>query len=111
MCVNRYWNLKKEMAPGSEPPHIQEILRFLQPWSAAVSLCGAGAGGFAVLVLRTGVDVAMLEREISAWNSQSSESAPPLSMHMIRVDCEGIVRIERTHILDTVSHYLSSCFI
>ena len=54
-CVNEYWNLKKVMAgPGSgvDPPLVEGVIDKLmeQGMVAAASLCGAGGGGFLVVI-------------------------------------------------------------
>ena len=42
------------MAAGSEPDHIFRLLGKLRPLSSALSLCGAGAGGYALVMLKKG---------------------------------------------------------
>jgi hypothetical protein len=51
-ALGSYWRLKKDMAAGTEPPHIQRLFASLAPCAQAVSLCGAGGGGFAVVVVK-----------------------------------------------------------
>jgi hypothetical protein len=79
------------MAAGSEPPHIKTLLDRLRPLCVGLSLCGAGAGGFAVAVLKRGftqVDLSRLVQEINATSSVSAGDV--LSVHSVRIDDEGI---------------------
>jgi hypothetical protein len=43
------------MAAGSEPVYIQKLLHVMHPICCGLSLCGAGAGGFAVVFLKRGI--------------------------------------------------------
>lgn len=45
-CVDRYWELKKKMAPGCEPAAIRNLMQNLRPHVFGMSLAGAGGGGF-----------------------------------------------------------------
>ena len=51
-CLNRYWGIKKALAPGSEPEMVGRVLAALQPWVVGASLAGAGGGGFLAAILR-----------------------------------------------------------
>lgn len=44
--VNRYWLNKKALDPGSTNAHVESIIARLAPWTEAVTLSGAGGGGF-----------------------------------------------------------------
>ena len=44
--VNAYWLNKKALDPGSTNPSVEMIIARIAPWSDAVSLTGAGGGGF-----------------------------------------------------------------
>ena len=98
--LNEYWTLKKEMAAGSEPGHIRTILDELRPLSEALSLCGAGAGGFAVVILKRESSLKDLEDSIvringrvDAVDSGSGNNASlqdrKLSIHSVQVDSFG----------------------
>ena len=61
-CLNRYWEQKKIMAgadSGVEPPWVHNVLTNLLEAGivSAGSLCGAGGGGFMVMLLADGTDV------------------------------------------------------
>lgn len=44
--LNSYWSSKKALDPGSTNPFVESIIARIAPWTSAVSLCGAGGGGF-----------------------------------------------------------------
>lgn len=44
--MDRYWELKKKMAPGCEPAAIRNLMQNLRPHVFGMSLAGAGGGGF-----------------------------------------------------------------
>ena len=52
-AVNDYWLSKKALDPGSTNPLVELIIARMAPWIAAVSLCGAGGGGFMFVVARS----------------------------------------------------------
>lgn len=103
--LNEYWALKKEMAAGSEPAHIKTILDDLRPLSEAVSLCGAGAGGFAVVILKRTfflkdlqecierMNVRVVDGSGSGGSGTSSNSSllsdRKFSIHTVEVDSIG----------------------
>ncbi|XP_048253759.1 L-fucose kinase-like isoform X2 [Haliotis rufescens] len=45
-CANKYWEMKKRMAPGCETLVIQRIMEVLRPHSLGLCMAGAGGGGF-----------------------------------------------------------------
>jgi len=57
--LNEYWNHKKVMAGGEdsgvEPLHITELLQKASSLVDGATLCGAGGGGFIVLLLKDGI--------------------------------------------------------
>ena len=52
-AVNAYWLSKKALDPGSTNPHVESIIARMAPWTQAVSLCGAGGGGFMFVIARS----------------------------------------------------------
>ena len=44
--VNAYWLNKKALDPGSTNPSVEMIIARIAPWTDAVTLTGAGGGGF-----------------------------------------------------------------
>ena len=51
-CVNDYWEMKKAIDPGSTNQHIEEIIGKIRAHTSACSLCGAGGGGFMLIIAR-----------------------------------------------------------
>ena len=52
-AVNDYWLSKKALDPGSTNQLVEQIIARMAPWISAVSLCGAGGGGFMFVVARS----------------------------------------------------------
>lgn len=50
--LNSYWLNKKALDPGSTNPLVESIIARIAPWTSAVSLCGAGGGGFMFIIAR-----------------------------------------------------------
>lgn len=48
--IAEYWELKKALDPGTTNATIEAIMRQAQPYAAASLLCGAGGGGFMLLM-------------------------------------------------------------
>lgn len=48
-----YWIQKKALDPGSTNPEVESIIARIEPWVSAVSLCGAGGGGFLFAIARS----------------------------------------------------------
>lgn len=100
ITITRYWELKKEMAAGSEPFNIRIILDQLRPLCAGLALCGAGAGGFAAVVLTRDHTLADLQSCVESINgvllARNGASSDPtshddlLSAHTAEIDWHGI---------------------
>lgn len=88
--LNDYWALKKEMAAGSEPAYIKNIFRRIAPITEGVSLCGAGAGGYAVVILKGTSSLSELQSYVNDINSEIDASQDSLTIHKVRVDFSGI---------------------
>ena len=52
-AVNDYWLAKKALDPGSTNQLVELIIARMAPWISAVSLCGAGGGGFMFVIARS----------------------------------------------------------
>ena len=52
-ALNAYWINKKALDPGSTNPMVESIIARIAPLIDAVTLCGAGGGGF-MLIIATG---------------------------------------------------------
>ena len=63
-CLSSYWEIKRTLAPGSEPQLVTSILDTLKPFIVGGSLAGAGGGGFLAAILREGADRAAAVEEV-----------------------------------------------
>lgn len=95
--LSRYWKLKIDMAPGSDPPHIRQILSKIEPFTCGLSLCGAGAGGFGAVMLKNGVSELDLRKVIDEINQQDSfqKSSNKISLHPVSIDKQGLIVTEQ----------------
>ena len=55
-CVNAYWRDKKLLDAGSTNEHVDDIIDAIRPYVLAVSLAGAGGGGFMYILAKTPAD-------------------------------------------------------
>lgn len=51
--VNAYWLNKKALDPGSTNPQVEMLIARIAPWTAAVTLTGAGGGGFLFAIAKS----------------------------------------------------------
>ena len=65
-CVNGYWRDKKLLDSGSTNERVEEIISRIRPYTAAVSLAGAGGGGFLQAVLKKGVTRQQLQARLKS---------------------------------------------
>jgi len=84
----RYWQLKTRMAVGSEPVHIANLLASLRPYCCGLSICGAGAGGYAICVLHKDAFVGQNAQEGLAKLVYDID--PLLSVHSLGIDLDGV---------------------
>jgi len=88
LCLNDYWRLKKLMAgddSGVEPPHVAKAMEELRSSNLidAVSLCGAGGGGFMVVLTSSKTTVIeTLQSSVSSANN--------FTWHSCNVDQKGL---------------------
>ncbi len=59
-AVNGYWRDKKLLDPGSTNARVEEIEGLLRPYAEALTLTGAGGGGFMFILARTPAAVAKI---------------------------------------------------
>lgn len=76
------------MASGSEPKHIRDFFDDIEPLCTS-ALCGAGGGGFAVVVLRQGVSFAQIEQKLSCLK-RSSDLYSDFSIHTVNINLTGM---------------------
>ncbi|KAL5013089.1 hypothetical protein ScPMuIL_011640 [Solemya velum] len=51
-CMDRYWQMKKKMAPGCETSAITSLMVALRPFVYGICMAGAGGGGFLYALAR-----------------------------------------------------------
>ena len=65
-CVNDYWQDKKLLDAGSTNEKVDDIIDAIRPYTAAVTLAGAGGGGFMYILAKSASDAkkirALLEK-------------------------------------------------
>jgi fucokinase len=107
-CLNNYWSQKKIMAgndSGVDPPVVKFVLSELMKRKEIVagSLCGAGGGGFMVLLAAKGRSMADIQstcdQELVPLNSEVSK----FTWHNCEVSLEGLVTTTLESASDTTS--------
>jgi len=84
-CLDRYWKIKKALAPGSEPALVCSLLHALKPYVLGASLAGAGGGGFLVALLKDPSD-----REKAVAAVRRLPGTDRVTFHTANVDRDGI---------------------
>ena len=65
-AVNGYWRDKKLLDPGSTNDRVEELVGRIGNHAAALTLTGAGGGGFMFVLAKSRNDAAAIRRELSA---------------------------------------------
>ncbi len=89
--LDRYWALKKAMAEGSEPLHVTRLLELLRPLACGLSLCGAGGGGFLVMVLRRDASLEQVSEALRVHRAREPDEQGEATLHRVSIDMEGLV--------------------
>ena len=61
-CVNEYWRDKKLLDAGSTNEKVDDIIDAIRPYSSAISLAGAGGGGFMYILAKSAADAKRIRR-------------------------------------------------
>ena len=61
-CIREYWRDKKLLDAGSTNERVDDIIDAISPFVLAVSLAGAGGGGFMYILARTPADAVRIRR-------------------------------------------------
>ncbi|KAJ8343194.1 hypothetical protein SKAU_G00305230 [Synaphobranchus kaupii] len=85
VCLDRYWQQKKAMAPGCEPAAVRSMMAALRPLTLGQSLAGAGGGGFLFLLTREPLQEDRVRQVLS-----NTQGLGDLSVHSVEIDMEGI---------------------
>lgn len=65
-CVNAYWRDKKLLDAGSTNEQVDDIIDAIRPYVSAVSLAGAGGGGFMYILAKTKADAKRVREFLEA---------------------------------------------
>jgi len=88
-CVNDYWRDKKLLDAGSTNEKVDDMIDAIRPYVSAVSLAGAGGGGFMYILAKSTSDVQRVKKML-----ENHPSAPGSRFYDLSIDTEGI-RLER----------------
>ncbi len=65
-AVNGYWRDKKLLDPGSTNERVEEMVERIKPWTSAVTLTGAGGGGFMFILAKRPADLPKIKKTLLA---------------------------------------------
>lgn len=85
--INRYWQIKKQLYPGSTTPSIDVLLLELQGNYAAASLAGAGGGGFGFFLCRDRQQALRLKELLAERSNRPGSMA---SVYNSRINRTGL---------------------
>ncbi|XP_056595868.1 LOW QUALITY PROTEIN: L-fucose kinase [Triplophysa dalaica] len=91
VCMDRYWQQKKLMAPGCEPAAVRMMMNELRPLILGQSLAGAGGGGFLFLLTREPQQKERVREVLS-----NIQSIGLFSVHSVELDMDGITIIQKS---------------
>lgn len=86
--IARYWQLKKELYPGSTTPAIDLLLLEMRENYLAAGLAGAGGGGFAYFLCKDPAQAARLKSRLADF---SNRPGFPGNAYRTRINREGLV--------------------
>ena len=85
-CVNEYWRDKKLLDAGSTNEKVDDIIDMIRPYCSAVSLAGAGGGGFMYILAKSPADKRRIRATLSA-----NPPSPASRFYTFEVDETGMV--------------------
>ncbi|XP_066524205.1 L-fucose kinase isoform X2 [Hoplias malabaricus] len=85
VCMDRYWQQKKAMAPGCEPAAVRTMMNALRTVTLGQTLAGAGGGGFLVILTRDENQDENVKHLLS-----SKQGLGDFTVHSVELDMEGI---------------------
>jgi fucokinase len=94
-CLSHYWSLKKTMAghgSGVEPPFVNRVISVLrqQGLIRGASLCGAGGGGFMVLLKQDHASIEDIQTALREDMGDGVFDAQQVSWHSCRICEQGL---------------------
>ena len=84
-CVNGYWRDKKLLDAGSTNEAVDDIIDALRPMVSAVSLAGAGGGGFMYILAKSAAD----KKKVCRFLAENAPS-PSSRVYDFDVDWRGL---------------------
>ena len=84
-CVNEYWRDKKLLDAGSTNEKVDDIIDAIRPYVSAVSLAGAGGGGFMYILAKSAADA----KRVRAFLEKNPPS-PHSRFYDFGVDTQGM---------------------
>ena len=63
-ALNGYWRDKKLLDPGSSNDRVEAIISKIKPYTSAVTLAGAGGGGFMYIFAKSTADAGKIKRQL-----------------------------------------------
>ncbi len=64
-AINGYWRDKKLLDPGSTNDRVEELVERIRPFTSAVTLTGAGGGGFMFILAKSRDDAERIRRDLT----------------------------------------------
>ncbi len=84
-CVNAYWRDKKLLDAGSTNEKVDDIIDAIRPFVSAVSLAGAGGGGFMYILAKTAGDARRIRRML-----EKNPPSPTSRFYNFDIDARGM---------------------
>jgi fucokinase len=97
--INRYWQIKKELYPGSSTPATDRLFLETRGDYLAAGLAGAGGGGFAYFLCKNARQAARLRETLA---ERSAEPGSMGSVYSTRINREGL-RVRRRRLRDPLA--------
>lgn len=89
-CVNDYWQDKKLLDAGSTNEKVDDIIDAIRPFAAAVSLAGAGGGGFMYILAKSAADARHIRQTLEAHPSSRSSRVYAFEVDPVGMTLETI---------------------
>ncbi|KAL4234744.1 hypothetical protein ACF0H5_006386 [Mactra antiquata] len=84
-CMDKYWQMKKIMAPGCEPDFVNKLMTLVRPHSLGICMAGAGGGGFMYVLAKDHENQKNIKNLIS-----SLETSDGTKVYDACIDMEGL---------------------
>jgi len=86
--IDRYWQIKKDLYPGSTTPTIDLLFLEMRPHYLAAGLAGAGGGGFAYFLCKDARQADTLRRHLADYSSRPGALG---SLYRTQINRTGLV--------------------